>query len=45
MVLSESELNRIPTPDVEVSSKAKRRRFTAEYKRKILAEAVTCTRS
>jgi transposase-like protein len=43
MVLSEPEFNRIPTPEVEVSSKPKRRRFTAEYKRKILAEAATCT--
>jgi transposase-like protein len=43
MVVSESEFNRIPTPEVEVSSKPQRRRFTAEYKRKILAEATTCT--
>lgn len=30
-------------PEVEVSSKATRRRFTAEYKRKILKEAAACT--
>lgn len=43
MLLSESEIDRIPSPEVEVSSKPKRRRFTAEYKRKVLAEAATCT--
>jgi transposase-like protein len=30
--------------EVEVSAKAQRRRFTAEYKRKILQEADTCTK-
>ena len=30
-------------PDPEVSTKAKRRTFTAEYKRRILAEADRCT--
>ena len=30
-------------PEVEVLAKAIRRRFTAEYKRKILQEADTCT--
>src|SRR6266542_2616534 len=30
-------------PEVEVSSKPTRRRFTAEYKRKILKEAAACT--
>jgi len=30
-------------PEVEVLAKAIRRRFTAEYKRKILREADTCT--
>ena len=30
--------------ETEVSSKARRRRFTAEYKRKILAEADACTK-
>ncbi len=31
-------------PEVEVSAKAKRRRFTADYKRKILQEASLCTK-
>jgi transposase-like protein len=31
------------TPEVEVSSKPTRRRFTADYKRKILKEAAGCT--
>ena len=31
------------TPEVEVSSKPIRRRFTAEYKRKILKESEACT--
>ena len=31
------------TPEVEVSSKATRRRFSADYKRKILKEAAACT--
>ena len=31
-------------PDPEVSTKAKRRTFTAEYKRRILEEADGCTR-
>ena len=31
-------------PEVEVSEKASRRRFSAEYKRKILKEADSCTR-
>jgi len=39
MVLTES----FTIPEAEVSSKAKRRRFTAEYKRRILAEASTST--
>jgi transposase len=30
-------------PDPEVSTKAKRRTFTAEYKRRILTEAAGCT--
>ena len=33
----------IPVPEVEVSAKATRRRFTEEYKRRILAEADGCT--
>ncbi len=32
-------------PDPEVLDRAKRRRFTAEYKRKILKQADACTRS
>ena len=32
-----------PTPLTEVSAKPRRRRFTAEYKRKILQEADACT--
>src|SRR5438876_1327435 len=31
-------------PDPEVSDRPKRRRFTAEYKRKILKQADACTR-
>ena len=31
--------------DVEVGAKAQRRRFTAEYKQRILEEAARCTRS
>ena len=34
---------RTETEEVEVSTKAKRRRFTAEYKIRILKEAATCT--
>ena len=30
--------------ETEVSAKARRRRFTAEYKRKVLAEADACTK-
>jgi transposase len=32
-------------PDPEVAAKGKRRRFTAEYKRRILAEADRCTKN
>lgn len=32
-------------PEVEVTAKAKRRRFTAEYKRKVLQEADGCSKS
>lgn len=38
MVLAES----IAIPETQVSTKARRRRFTAEYKRRILAEAAAC---
>ena len=34
----------VPRPPTEVTAKAKRRRFTAEYKRKILKEADACDR-
>jgi transposase len=40
--------NHLPIPSrspTEVTSKAKRRRFTAEYKRKVLQEADACTGS
>jgi transposase len=40
--------NHLPVPQrpqTEVTSKAKRRRFTAEYKRKVLQEADACTES
>jgi len=33
------------TPDPEVAAKGKRRRFTAEYKRRILAEAGRCAKN
>lgn len=39
MVVAESFV----VPEVEVSAKAKRRKFTVEYKRRILAEAAACT--
>jgi len=32
-------------PEVEMSAKARRRRFTAEYKRKILQQLDSCTKS
>ena len=38
--------NHLPVPPrspTEVTSKAQRRRFTAEYKRKVLQEADACT--
>ena len=34
----------VPRSPTEVTSKAKRRRFTAEYKRKVLQEADACAR-
>lgn len=33
-----------PVVETEVTEKAKRRGFTAEYKRKVLAEADACTK-
>ena len=35
--------SRAETEEVEVSAKAKRRRFTAEYKREVLKQAAACT--
>jgi transposase-like protein len=35
----------VETPEVEVSAKAQRRRFTAEYKRMLLQEADGCTKT
>ena len=35
----------VELPEVEVSAKAQRRRFTAEYKRRILQEANDCTKT
>ncbi len=34
----------VPEAEVEVVAKAQRRRFTAEYKRRVLQEAEVCTR-
>ena len=34
----------VPRPPTEVTPKAQRRRYTAEYKRKILLEAESCAR-
>ena len=34
----------VPRPSTEVTAKAKRRRFTAEFKRRILKEADACDR-
>jgi transposase len=41
--LHDVAVRRAEVPDVEVVAKATRRRFTAEYKRKILREAEACT--
>ena len=38
-------MNMLAATETEVSSRAKRRRFTAEYKRKVLQEADGCTKS
>jgi len=40
---SSNHLSDPPRPPTEVTSKAKRRFFTAEYKRKVLQEADACT--
>jgi transposase len=42
---SSNHLPVAPRSPTEVTSKAKRRRFTAEYKRKVLQEADACTES
>jgi transposase-like protein len=34
----------VPVPETEVPERPERRRFTAEYKRKILREAARCTK-
>jgi transposase-like protein len=43
MERAESAIGGVPAPSPEVLEKPVRRRFTAEYKRKILAEADACT--
>lgn len=42
--LSQSNSLHVSRPPTEVTAKAKRRRFTAEYKRRILKEADACDR-
>jgi len=37
-------MNMLAATETEVSSKAQRRRFSAEYKRKVLQEAEACTK-
>ena len=41
--MSSAEIGFVPQ-ETEVSTKAQRRQFTAEYKRKVLAEAEACTK-
>ena len=41
--MSQDELNKINVPDPEVVARAKRRRFSAEYKLRILEEAAACS--
>jgi len=41
--MSRNETDRTPIPDPEVVPLANRRRFTAEYKSRILDEAAACT--
>jgi transposase-like protein len=43
LIVSSAEVG-VVAQETEVSSKARRRRFTAEYKRKILEEAAACTK-
>jgi transposase len=48
VLLVTTSTNHLPVPPrspTEVTSKAKRRRFTAEYKRKVLQDADACTES
>ena len=40
---SSKQNGRVPMPDPEVVAQAKRRQFTAAYKRQIVAQADTCT--
>jgi transposase-like protein len=42
--MESAERNGIGEPEVEVVAKAERRRFTAEYKRRIVREADRCTK-
>ncbi len=42
--MSSAEIG-VATQETEVSSKARRRQFSAEYKRKVLAEADACTKA
>ncbi len=42
-IFSNVAIPRLAVPEVEVVAKATRRRFTAEYKRRILREAEACT--
>jgi transposase-like protein len=43
LIVSSAEIGLL-AQETEVSSKARRRRFTAEYKRKILSEVDACTK-
>jgi transposase len=43
-IVSREEIGLV-AQEIEVSSKARRRRFTAEYKRKVLAEVDACTKA
>jgi transposase len=45
VITSSNHFPEPPRPPTEVTSKAKRRFFSAEYKRKILQEADACTES
>lgn len=43
--MGRADVTGLVTSEVEVTAKPTRRRYTAEYKHKILREAETCTRS